>query len=198
MTLGGLTDGRSCDFCGKVFSKRSNLLQHRRSMHLGIFPYMCQTCGKGFANKSNLNGHAFTHTGEKTYKCNICGSCFQWKASLEKHQKKIHPGADLLWKDGGRVPQNHLKISFESMRLSSVLCCPCSDQMFEHYMITSYQKTLLLQTMFEFVYTVKSSLNPLWIIRFLKRYFGYGLFTFVTFSATGWPYLIIMHKDGIQ
>jgi KRAB domain-containing zinc finger protein len=82
---------KSCDICGKVFSQRCTMLMHRRSMHLGIFPYKCQICGKGYVSKVNLDGHMTIHTGERTFKCIMCLKEFQYKASLEKHVKTLHP-----------------------------------------------------------------------------------------------------------
>ena len=82
--------GTGCEFCGKVYFNRGNLVRHKRSVHMGIYPHKCETCGKGFSNKDNLNGHVFLHTGQMAYVCLICDAQFQWKPTLELHMKKVH------------------------------------------------------------------------------------------------------------
>ncbi|CAI9743562.1 zinc finger 239-like [Octopus vulgaris] len=39
-----------CDTCGKLFSRKTNLLTHRR---IHTKPYHCVICGKLFAQKGN-------------------------------------------------------------------------------------------------------------------------------------------------
>ncbi|XP_069919039.1 zinc finger protein 677 isoform X1 [Oryctolagus cuniculus] len=79
-----------CHDCEKVFSKSSNLTNHRR-IHSGQKPYKCNECGKAFNQCSNLSRHRRVHTGEKPYKCNICGKVYSQNSNLASHQR-MHTG----------------------------------------------------------------------------------------------------------
>ncbi|XP_031760224.1 gastrula zinc finger protein XlCGF26.1-like isoform X2 [Xenopus tropicalis] len=103
----------SCTDCGKCFSHRTILREHRRAhMGKGPFPHStggnkipsgkgnfqrhqgasakgkpltCTECGKSFKCKSDLRVHERTHTGEKPYVCTQCGKGFSQKANLNTH-----------------------------------------------------------------------------------------------------------------
>ncbi|XP_056406763.1 zinc finger protein 260-like isoform X1 [Hyla sarda] len=79
-----------CDECGKEFTKRSDLVMHRKS-HTRKKQYVCSECGKGYKHKSNLVKHDQIHTGKKPYSCSECGKCFKDKSVLLLHDK-IHSG----------------------------------------------------------------------------------------------------------
>ncbi|XP_057563167.1 zinc finger protein 677-like [Hippopotamus amphibius kiboko] len=79
-----------CNDCGKAFSKRSNLTNHK-SIHSGQRPYRCNQCGKAFNHQSHLTTHHRVHTGEKEYKCDVCGKVFSRNARLANHQR-MHTG----------------------------------------------------------------------------------------------------------
>lgn len=71
--------------CGKLFSRKSNLLQHQR-MHKS---YKCTQCWKSFNHNSALTQHQEMHCGEHTFECAVCGDHFTCSSSLVIHQK-IH------------------------------------------------------------------------------------------------------------
>lgn len=74
----------SCNICGRVFLKYSNLEIHIRG-HLGDHPYRCTECDSTFKNNSALKRHMRTHTGERPYRCPLCEKSFIDATRLRKH-----------------------------------------------------------------------------------------------------------------
>lgn len=74
----------SCNICGRVFLKYSDLEIHIRG-HLGDRPYRCTECDSTFKHNSTLRRHMRTHTGEKPYGCPLCEKSFIDGTRLRKH-----------------------------------------------------------------------------------------------------------------
>lgn len=86
-----------CNECGTAFKKNSNLVKHKKLVHLGERNFKCPepSCGRLFGQKSNLNSHIkAVHLGEKPFTCNEpgCGRCFSQKSGLKAHVKTVHNG----------------------------------------------------------------------------------------------------------
>ncbi|XP_037360319.1 zinc finger protein 648 [Talpa occidentalis] len=79
----------ACELCGKAYSHRGTLQQHRR-LHTGERPYRCPFCDKAYTWSSDHRKHLRTHTGEKPYRCPDCGKAFVRSSDLRKHQRNMH------------------------------------------------------------------------------------------------------------
>lgn len=75
-----------CEFCGRVFTKSSHLVQHELT-HVAEKPFKCSDCGKDFWYKASLIGHVKqNHTGDVNYTCEVCGKRFFKKTELTRHK----------------------------------------------------------------------------------------------------------------
>ena len=74
-----------CKTCDKIFSSKSNLIQHVKT-HEDLKAFKCDVCLKAFNQKSNLIKHYRTHKGEKPFACQVCDRKFAQKSDLVRHQ----------------------------------------------------------------------------------------------------------------
>ena len=74
-----------CNICGHVSKYAKDLKKHKKSVHEKILDYECNFCGKKFSNRGNLNQHKVIHTGVTPFQCHLCGRQCRRKSELEKH-----------------------------------------------------------------------------------------------------------------
>ncbi|XP_044758816.1 zinc finger protein 525-like [Coccinella septempunctata] len=90
----------TCDFakCGKKFSDRSNLFEHKET-HKDGRHLKCASCEKCFKTKSQLKSHKLSHNSDVLFTCDICKKSYKYKTTLILHMKKhngyICPFCDL-------------------------------------------------------------------------------------------------------
>jgi len=80
-------DGVPCidSTCGKVFSRKFNMLKHHRIVHVGE-KFLCVNCGKAFSQQVHLR----RHQQEVHLKCTTCGMTFSQKQHLTGHVNAVH------------------------------------------------------------------------------------------------------------
>lgn len=85
-----VTQGFTCDFCGKVYCRKYVLKIHMRT-HTGFKPLKCKFCDKSFSDPSNMKKHVKLHETENTvHKCKHCGRNFVRYRGLLNHIKSKH------------------------------------------------------------------------------------------------------------
>merc|ERR1719233_474025 len=97
-----------CDFCNKLFAKKSNLIKHRR-IHTGEKPYQCEVCEKAFSQRTSLVIHMRRHTGERPFQCEICNKEFVQKSDLNRHKNICkYSGIQILQDQAPEIHDSHL------------------------------------------------------------------------------------------
>ena len=76
---------RTCPDCQKVFSRRSCMLIHRKTIHASIHPFQCHVCGKTFARPEAYRTHI--HIRLKSYLCTHCGKQFTSSHKRNQHER---------------------------------------------------------------------------------------------------------------
>ncbi|KAK9508668.1 hypothetical protein O3M35_006171 [Rhynocoris fuscipes] len=76
-------EGRQCKECGKIFTKRSQLITHQYE-HTGVIPFKCPTCNAGFLRGGELRRHQRSH---KEHVCpeKDCFLAFKTWTDVRKH-----------------------------------------------------------------------------------------------------------------
>lgn len=88
-----------CDICTKVFSRKTHLKEHIKSVHDKIKAHKCKFCCREFYRKSNFRRHVRTmhmHVPDNnevvtsSFACVQCDKVFKSRNSLNKHQRVVH------------------------------------------------------------------------------------------------------------
>lgn len=61
-----------CADCGRIFTKKSNLLRHCQLAHTDERPFQCKECGQSFKDKYVLANHRTRHTNDQPFECWLC------------------------------------------------------------------------------------------------------------------------------
>lgn len=76
-----------------VFSRRSNMLKHRASVHDDVRIFRCPYCDANFSQRGLCDSHVKTVHDRKQakYFCEHCGLPFSRKVTLNEHYEQVHP-----------------------------------------------------------------------------------------------------------
>ena len=75
-----------CDICNKLFSNKSNLRKHIKSVYEKM-KFKCEICDKEFSRKDNLQRHnKAVHSKSIAFKCTVCERKFSRKENLLAHK----------------------------------------------------------------------------------------------------------------
>lgn len=84
-----ILDGKTCDECGKVFTKRKNLAYHKVTTHSNI-EYPCSKCDFKATRPDRLRIHIQSkHLGTK-FSCPHCQKEFNFQTNCIAHIKSVH------------------------------------------------------------------------------------------------------------
>ena len=107
----------NCELCNKAFSRKNNMLSHKKLVHEKVKPFSCGTCGQMFSQKSKRDLHQVQRHGSskpenvKPFLCKVCNKPFSRKNNMLSHIKIVHDEVKLFFCDN-----SHQKISQESQR----------------------------------------------------------------------------------
>ena len=75
-----------CSYCGMLFTQKSSMRRHTRSVHTKESEHQCPLCYQTFTLRSSLTRHhATVHLQLKPFKCLICAKKFPKKGALKYH-----------------------------------------------------------------------------------------------------------------
>lgn len=83
---------RTCDMCHKVLSCKASLEQHRKLHEGPLDrPHMCEVCGKAFSQKGSVLDHKDrVHLKIKNFACDKCPGRFFDRTTLRIHMQRRH------------------------------------------------------------------------------------------------------------
>lgn len=116
----------SCYICGKVFTKRKNVVAHLRT-HSGDRPFKCDLCPKAFKTKRELTNHKLRHGGLKVFGCEFCESKFAVPKDLRQHRLRIHKKVNKKAYQFVKCPVCEKRLEIAETLEMHMITCKCSS-----------------------------------------------------------------------
>uniref|UniRef100_A0A0X3PNW5 Zinc finger protein 99 n=2 Tax=Schistocephalus solidus TaxID=70667 RepID=A0A0X3PNW5_SCHSO len=80
-----------CEFCGRVFAFRRQIVYHLNSMHSTNDRFKCQYCGRFYGAIASLRDHVqVIHERLMRFKCHVCARGFSRLSRLDRHLHESH------------------------------------------------------------------------------------------------------------
>ena len=98
-----------CDLCDDRFTRRNDVMRHKRLIHEKPRDFQCEQCQKYFVSQENLVLHIEKHKTEM--KCRVCDHGFGKKEYYDNHIKYVHP-------DGGHSPTEEREVTEQRSELT--------------------------------------------------------------------------------
>ena len=85
-----------CNECNKQFNNNSIFINHKRTVHSNVRPFIChrKDCNKTFKTKNHLKNHLSTHSSIERFECGKCDKRFKTREGSRNHinvHKNIRP-----------------------------------------------------------------------------------------------------------
>ena len=119
-----------CDICGSRFTRKGDVIRHKRVVHKRVKPYTCRKCSKTFSIKSLLITHLQNHDRHIFYECETCGYKFGKREYYENHIRYIHPLPNGVFPQFDREDEAELQLrelEEEENGLENRSCSPSSE-----------------------------------------------------------------------
>lgn len=79
----------ACSVCGALLLSLKALQNHEQVLHSGVIEEHACDCGKIFSSKARLYQHRSKDHNE-TFPCNLCFRVYRNRDTLNNHTKKMH------------------------------------------------------------------------------------------------------------
>lgn len=83
--------GCVCDICGFTASRKQNISNHIKTLHMNVRDYLCSQCPKAYANATALKKHMMFHSDFRPLACSICEARFHTNYNLQRHMRSHGP-----------------------------------------------------------------------------------------------------------
>jgi len=138
---------RTCPDCQKVFSRRSSMLTHQKTVHATVHPYQCHVCGKTFARPDGYRTHI--HIRLKSYLCTHCGKIFTSSHKRNQHEqahfaeKRENPKTEKCSFCGKGFSFKHNRMRHEKTHsgLKPFQCTNCGKCFSQKHHLQAHQRT---------------------------------------------------------